>query len=164
MASNPPIHGKPPFVPASKLVNATAEALTNIKTQDHLTWADIGEALGKSDDQAAKYDSGFATMDFTTWLRACSLWGNRFSAAASMLGLSIMQADQTLRRADIQRGMLTLTLVLADLQSAMLDGEMDDAELAAMERQIDQAHQFLEAMRLRLARLKVDRAIERNGR
>jgi len=164
MAVKPPIHGSSTYVSASKMVEATGEALTEIKKHDNLTWADIGEALGKSDDQVAKYGSGFTAMDFTTYLRGCKLWGNRFSAAATLLGLNLSAVEHALRREDIQRGMLSMTLCMADMQAAMLDGEMDDAELAAMERQIDQAHQFLEAMRLRLARLKVDRAIERNGR
>lgn len=64
---------------ASNALEAVGRALNEIKTADRLTWEDVGAELGKSDDQAAKYADGRATMDFITFGRARRKWGKRFT-------------------------------------------------------------------------------------
>lgn len=159
--ANPQISGMRRFAPASKLIEATGEALLKIKEDDNLTWAEVGEALGVEDDQAARYGKGNSEMGFVKFLRGCRAWNGRFSVAAALAGLSIAPGDPALRRPDVQRGMLSLTLVIADLQRAMLDGELTDDELEAMDGLIDHADQFLDALKQRQAEIKADRALNR---
>lgn len=160
--SRPRIHGIAPFVPASKLVEATGEALTQIRREDGLTWGDIGEAIGKSEDQAAKYASGVAVMDFITWLRACTRWNGRFSVAATMVGLSVTSLGPTSSAHDVRQGMLSLMLLMAEIQKAMLDETLEDDELLAMDALIEQASQFLVSMRKRVAAAKAANAERRD--
>lgn len=150
----PQFHGRMPFVAASKLLEATGEALRTIKEQENLTWKELGTAIGMGDDQTAKYGSGNAEMGFTTWLRATQLWNGRFSVAATMMGLSIGATGKSVDAGDLRQGMLSLTLLLAEIQKATLDDTLDDDELVAMDALIDRAGQFLECMRLRLAEAK----------
>ena len=77
--ARPLIHGSRGFVPASTLLQAIADSLSAIRRDDKLTYADIGAAIGKSEDQAAKYCDGSATMDACTFLRACTFWNGRFA-------------------------------------------------------------------------------------
>ena len=62
--SAPSIHGK--VVPASAILTALGDALSRIRQEDRLTWADLGAVLGKSEDQAAKYADGSAENGFAT--------------------------------------------------------------------------------------------------
>lgn len=159
--SDPHISGMRRFASASSLIEATGEAIRKIKKDDNLTWAEVGEVFGVEEDQATRYGNGNSEMGFVKWLRGCRAWNGRFSVAAPLAGLSFMPQDAALRRADVQRGMLSLTLVIADLQKAMLDGDLDDDELEAMDGLIDQADQFLDALKQRQAEIKAARALER---
>lgn len=160
--SNPHIHGIQPYVSASKLVDATGEALTQIKKDLGLTWAEVGEAIGKGEDQASKYGSGLSAMDFTTWLRACQRWNGCFSVAATMMGLSIGPSGNACATSDVRKGMLSLTLLLAELQTALLDDELSDDEVAAMDVLVEQGDRFLEDLKLRVATAKAANAEKRD--
>lgn len=160
--SNPHIHGIQPYVSALKLVEATGEALTQIKKDQGLTWADVGEAIGKSEDMAAKYASGIAVMDFTTWLRACQRWNGCFSVAATMLGLSIVPSGGASTTSDVRKGMVNLTLLLANLQIALLDDDLSDDEVAAMDVLVEAGDRFLEDLKLRVANAKAANAKTRD--
>lgn len=155
---DPHFYGSRRFVPASKLVDATGEALLAIKDADNLTWREIGDGLGVGEDQATRYAKGNSEMGFTTWLRGCHLWNGRFSVAAQLSGFALSQHDNAIRRQDVQRGMLSLTLVIADLQRAMIDGDLGDDELEAMDGVLDQADHFLAALQKRLAEIRASRA------
>lgn len=161
--ADPHIDGMRRFVPASKLVEATGEALLAIKDADNLTWREIGDALGVGDDQATRYAKGNSEMGFTTWLRGCRVWNGRFSVAAALAGLAVEQQAMAVRRQDVQRGILSLTLIMADLQSAMLDGDLHDDELAAMAGALDQADHFLSSLKRRLAEILATLATEREA-
>lgn len=75
----PAIHGKRPVYSASAALEAIATALSSIKREDGLTFADLGAVLGKSEDQAAKYCDGSATMDAVTFGRGKREWNGRFT-------------------------------------------------------------------------------------
>lgn len=153
-AAKPPFHGSPRFVAASTLLDVTGEALTAIKENDNLTWREIGTALGVGDDQAARYGKGNAEMGFTAYLRACQHWNGRFSIAATKMGLSVAPANLPNAAVDARQGMLYMTLLLAELQQAMLDDTLEDDEIAAMDPLIEKADQFLETMRARVAKAR----------
>ena len=147
----PPIVGSARFVAASALLDITGEALTAIKEADNLTWKDVGQVLHVGDDQAARYGKGNAEMGFTAYLRACQAWNGRFSTAATKMGLAMAPANVSASAADVRNGMLHLTMLLVELQQAMLDGDLEDDEVAEMAQLIEQADQFLESMKKRVA-------------
>ncbi len=49
---NPHIHGNRRIVTKDDLSTALGDALLRIKSEERLTWEDIGVVLGKSEDQA----------------------------------------------------------------------------------------------------------------
>lgn len=77
--SPPMVLGKAPPYSATNAVEAIARALTEIRVADKLTFADLGAVLGKSDDSAAHYCDGSATMDAVTFGRGKKEWGSRFT-------------------------------------------------------------------------------------
>lgn len=83
--SKPQIHGISRPYSASRALEAIAAPLLDIKIQDHLTWADLGAVLGKSDDQAAKYADASAAMDIVTFGRGKVAWGSRFTGPFNRL-------------------------------------------------------------------------------
>lgn len=83
--SGPAIHGNRPVFSASAVLDAIATALSAIKHEDRLTYSDIGAILGKSEDQAAKYCDGSATMDAVTFARGKREWNGRFTGAYDRL-------------------------------------------------------------------------------
>lgn len=68
-----------PVFSSSNLVAALAQALSDIKREDGLTYNDLGAVLGKSAETAAKYCDGQATMDAVCLARGRREWGSRFT-------------------------------------------------------------------------------------
>ncbi len=83
-----------PSLSASGLLDALAGALSQIKREDGLTYADLGAALGRSEDQAAKYCEGTATMDAITLARGKRAWGSRFTGPYDRLCQGIIAEAQ----------------------------------------------------------------------
>lgn len=111
-----PIHGLLGTYSASRALDALARALGEIKAQDHLTYADIGAVLGKSEDQAAKYCDGSATMDAVTFGRGRREWGSRFTGYFDRLcegGKPSTHADRACESALVAAA-LALSQALAD--------------------------------------------------
>jgi transcriptional regulator with XRE-family HTH domain len=151
-AATPPIHGKNRFVSASMMLDAMGRALFAIRNEDHLSYADMGQALGKSEDQVAKYCSGTAAMDAPTFLRACSVWNGRFSSAVfSLIGQYVAPSDA--QPINCQTAVIDVTRFLLDLQIALADRTVNDSELSAMRGVIEAAGQIIDGLRARLAAL-----------
>lgn len=72
-------------VSSNDIKEALGNALLKIKSDDNLTWEDMGAALGKSDDQAASYAAGHADMPVTAFFRGKAKFGRRFTHAADAL-------------------------------------------------------------------------------
>lgn len=107
---------------ASNALSAVAQALSEIKHADGLTWSDIGAVLGKSDDQAAKYAEGSATMDFITFGRARKEWGKRFTCYFDQLcgeGQAPGDCDR--------RDMASVAVAAAKMAEALEDDGLIDA-------------------------------------
>lgn len=152
--TNPLIHGTRGFVPASKLLEAIGGSVDAIKKEDGLTWVEMGEALGKSDDQVGKYALSLATMDALTFLRACQVWNGRFANKVfSLLSMTLVDTAAS-SIGDLRRGLLDITQLLAGLQLAMLDGDLDDNEIEGLDAQIEAAGALVDALRLRLAQIR----------
>lgn len=114
----------PPYS-ASNAVAALGEALGDIKREDRLTFADLGAVLGKSEDQAAKYTDGSATMDVITFGRGRREWGARFTGRFDLL------CEASRRAAGGDRAALTAVLALVmELHRALEDQQVcgEDAE------------------------------------
>ena len=144
--SAPTIHSGKGFIPASKLIEATAEALSQIKAEDGLTDPDIGAAVGKHHDQAAKYRTGLAEMSMVTFLRACERWNGRFANdALAMIGMKLvpLEGGESVDQVTVS----SITKLLMKLSVALEDGVVDDRELAAMRDAVDGA---IDGMRERL--------------
>lgn len=159
----PLIHGPRGFVPASKLLDAIGGSLQSIKDEDGLTWADMGEALGKSDDQAGKYALAMATMDALTFLRACQQWKGRFANRVfAQIGFDLCESTGSSTR-EIREGVLALMELATGLQRALLDdGDVSDDELIELGNMVEQCGDLVASLRRKLALIVGERAAKRN--
>jgi predicted transcriptional regulator len=148
--SAPLIHRRSGFVPASKMVNVAGESLRAIKEADDLSWKDMGEALGKSEDQISKYALGTAEMPMTTVFRAMDVWNGRFAnPVLSLFGLHI--SENVASKGSVQSGKVSLVELLLLLERALVDGEIDDAEIDAMAATVESAGAMIDQLRDRVA-------------
>lgn len=136
-------------IAASKLVERAAEALSQIKAEDELTDADMGAALGKHSDQAAKYRTGLAEMSMVTFLRACERWNGRF-ADGVLAHIHMKLAPLEDAEPVTQHTASCITKLLLELSVALEDGQVDDRELAGMRAALDEAGRAIDAMRAKL--------------
>lgn len=83
--NKPTIHGNRLPLTASNVLSALGDDLTKIKSDDKLRWHDVGEVLGVSEDQAAKYADGSAAMNITAYTRGRAVWGKRFTGRVDSL-------------------------------------------------------------------------------
>ncbi|MAG24997.1 hypothetical protein CMI47_05395 [Candidatus Pacearchaeota archaeon] len=135
------IHGDRPVYSASNAADALGRALHEIRQQDGLTWADVGAVLGVSEDQAAKYANGMATMSFVTYGRGKREWNGRFCGYFERLCVD--------SRAGSQCDHLALTNVLSaatSLSQSLADGEITAAEIRESRQLLEQARDDLDAL------------------
>lgn len=113
---NPTIGRNRSVFSASHAVEALANALSRIKSEDGLTFADMGAMLGKSGDQAAKYCDGSATMDAVTFGRAKREWNGRFTGEFDRLCEDSRPAGMHPRECEtsILKAALALSVALQD--------------------------------------------------
>lgn len=143
--SAPAIHGKQTPYSASNALEAIGRAISEIKHQDGLTWADVGAVLGKSEDQAAKYADGTATMDAVTFGRGKREWNGRFTGYFDRLCVDSRPTGAT--------DHTTLTSLLdlsARLAKALEDGEIDKAEVLENRAQLEGVRDAIEAQLAKL--------------
>lgn len=141
--TNPRVRGR--IVAASRIVSALGDALQRIKSEDDLTWPDVGAALGKSDDRAALYAAGAATMDVVTYYRGKQAWNGRFTDAADKL---IADAAGEVDERHAQSCLAKATWALS---VALEDGKLSNAEIAANRSDLERAQDMIGAL---LGRLK----------
>ena len=107
----------------NNLLQAVGDAILEIKHQDNLTWSDIGKVLGVSDDSAAKYASGFASMTFATFMSGKREWGGRFAGPVERLVIAS-------RPGTVSGNMAMMHMLSA---SSAICAAMEDGELTARE-------------------------------
>jgi hypothetical protein len=144
------IRGNRPVFSASNALDAVGRALHEIKSQDNLTWADIGAVLGVSEDQAAKYANGMATMSFVTFLRGKREWNGRFTGYGDRLAM--------LSRPGSVNGHVALAHMLSassSIAAALADGELTTDEIIEnrpmLEAARDEIDGLLSQIRIRAA-------------
>lgn len=140
--STPLIHGK--FISGSAIINAAGDALSRIRHEDRLTWHDLGNVLGKSEDQAAKYADGTAEMGLVACFRARSVWGERFAGGINaLLNGAAPPADPQAAQSCILRAALALS-------TALEDGKLTNQEIAANRQTLERTKDAVESLLARL--------------
>lgn len=139
--SAPLIHGKRSVYSASAAADAIGRAIQEIKSEDKLTWAEIGIVLGKSEDQVAKYADGTAYMDFVTYGRGKREWNGRFTGYFERLCVDSRPGSQC------DHSALTNVLSAAtSLSQSLADGEITAAEIRESRQLLEQARDDLDAL------------------
>jgi hypothetical protein len=142
--NKPLIHGIHRAVSASQILQQLGDALSRIRQEDRLTWADIGAHLGKSEDQAAKYADGTAEMGAVACFRAWNLWGERFCGGAKSLFVK-SHNDHDARMA--QSCVLRAALALAE---ALEDGDLTLQEIRDNRGTLEKAQTVIAAQLARI--------------
>jgi len=142
----PSIHGFRPVLTASAVRQALGDELSLIRQQDGLTWADIGEVLGKSEDQAAKYADGSAEMGVVAYAKAKKQWNGRFTGGLDRL---IHDARGELAETDREREGDILAAALA-LSKALADGEITHSEIRTNRKTLEHARDAIDDLLSRL--------------
>lgn len=144
--TDPAFHGKRPVYSASAALEALGKTLGEIKTQDRMTWSDIGAVLGVSEDQVAKYAAGEATMNVVTYGRGKKEWNGRFTGLFDRLcvdsrpGISGRQTENLVLRAA-----LGLSASLAD------DNHISTQEIYHHRTELEEARDAIDALLERLS-------------
>lgn len=141
----PTIYGNRRAVSASQVLSALGDALTKIKSEDALTWADMGRILGKSDDMAAKYSEGTAELPVTAFYFAKKEWNGRFTGIADKL-VEDARGDVSAHHA--QSCILKAALALS---VALEDGELSVGEIRANRSTLENARDAIDAQLGRLS-------------
>jgi hypothetical protein len=144
---DPLIHGKRPVFSASSVLDAISRSLSEIKAEDRLTYSDLGALLGKSEDQAAKYCDGSATMDAVTFARAKREWNGRFTGYFDRLCVESRPTVHTDRQAQssVLEAALALSKALED------DNAIDRDEVRQNRTTLESARDALNAQLAKLS-------------
>jgi hypothetical protein len=137
-----------PVFSASTVLDEVGTALSAIRRDDKLTFADIAAIIGKSEDQAAKYCAGSAEMGMVAYARARREWNGRFDGALDRLchdTRPVADADRN-RHSKILRAALALSIALED------DDEITPAEVRANRATIEQARDALDELLRKIVR------------
>jgi len=137
-----------PHFSASSVLDVLGEALTTIRREDKLTFADMAAILGKSEDQASKYCAGSAAMDIISFARAKREWNGRFTGGLDRLcyeGRVSEDADRA-RQSKVLKAALALSIALED------DSQITPDEVRANRATIENARDALDELLRKLVR------------
>lgn len=155
--TSPHIHGTRLAFSVSKALSVVADTLTGIRREDQLTWADMGDALGKSDDRARDYANDLSEMPLGAFLLGCRRWNGRLANPVFSLMRMHLEDQSTIQTSDNDK-LVRVTKLAHLLTVALTDeatpGVVDDAELA--EIPIDDlvaAEEAAKALRIRRQQL-----------
>jgi hypothetical protein len=140
----PHIHGIRKAVTASSVLDEIADALTLIKHEDRLRWTDLGEVLGKSEDQVAKYADGSATMDAVSFVKARAAWGGRFIGGIDRL---IEKSGPRISCNQTQHRILAAAVAI---EEARHDGQLSIDDIRANRTTFENARDAIDAQLARL--------------
>lgn len=142
--SAPLIHGRNRPLTASDIRETAGDALAAIRIEDRLTWADMGEILGKSEDQAAKYADATAEMGIVVYTKARIAWGSRFCGGLDKL---VERASPQVSGHQAQSCILKASLALS---VALEDGELTETEIRQNRGTLERARDAIDAQLARL--------------
>ena len=135
---------------ASKVLDEVGNALSVIRKEDRLTFADMGAVLGKSEDQAAKYCDGSAEMGVIAYARAKREWNGRFTGGLARLCAESRPAhDNTdrARQSKVLRAALALSEALED------DGEISPEEVRDNRKSLEDARSAIDELLRKIVRV-----------
>lgn len=142
--SKPQIHGIRKQLTATNILAALGDDLLRIKMEDHLRWADIGEVLGKSEDQAAKYADASAEMCITAYAKGAAAWNGRFTGSLEkLINGARPQGNAHAAQSAILKAALALSVALED-------GELTVEEVRANRATLEQARDAIDGQLARL--------------
>ena len=124
--NKPTIHGIRKPLTAFNVLEALGDDLTKIKSDDKLRWTDVGEVLGVSEDQAAKYADGSAAMNITAYTRGRAVWGKRFTGKVDTL------VDGWRPSVDAHHTQSCVLKCALSIAEALEDGELSVDEIQQM--------------------------------
>jgi len=137
-------------VSGSKLIDVLAGSLTEIKSEDGLTDAEIGKFLHKGVDAGKAYRTGYAEMPVTSFLRGCERWNGRFANdTLALIGMKLVPIanaevnDQTLQT--------RLAKLMFEVSVALEDGVITPFELNGMKRTLIEAGEAIDSFREKAA-------------
>lgn len=127
---------------ASAVLETVARDLALIKHQDRLTYGDIGAIMGKSEDQAAKYCEGTATMDLVAFARAWREWNGRFAGGLAALCHDSRPSKHCdrVRQSNVLEAAWALSVALQD------DGEVSPGEVRDNLKTLEAARDALDEL------------------
>lgn len=140
--SAPLFHGKP--LTSSRILKALADDLSKIKSEDGLTWVEVGEVLGVSDDQAAKYADGSASMNVITFTRGRIAWNGRLTGTLDKM------VEGATGHIDGQHSQTLILKAALSLSSALEDGSLTDCEILANRKTLEDAKAAIERLLCRV--------------
>lgn len=137
-----------PVFSASSILDTVGEALTAIRKEDKLTFADMAAVLNKSEDQAAKYCAGAQEMGLIAYARAKREWNGRFTGGLDRLCHDARPSDDAdrTRQSKVLKAALALSIALED------DGEISPDEVRANRATIENARDALEELLRKVVR------------
>lgn len=133
-----------PVFSASAALEAAGRALNEIKSQDRLTWSDVGAVLGVSEDQAAKYADGTATMNFVTFYRGRREWNGRFTGYIDRL------CDESRPGVSDRHAQTSILAAALALSQALEDGDINPDEVLANRSTLENARDAIDAQLAKL--------------
>lgn len=128
------------------MLEVIAADLSKIKSEDRLTYADIGRILGKGDDMAARYCDGTAEMGVTAYAFARKEWNGRFTGSLDAM-IEEARGDAT---SDRHKESCILKAAFA-LSVALVDDDLTDSEIRANRPTLEAAKDAIEALLKRIA-------------
>jgi hypothetical protein len=159
MSAKPHIHGRRHGFSVSKALEQLGDDLKQIKKEESLSWADVGRALGKSDDRASDYANALSEMPVSAFLLGCKEWNGRFAnGVLSLIGMKLVDTDAE-AVSDTEK--LTRLLKLAHLISMALNdlespGSVDDDELRDIGLDaLVEASRAIDSLRNRLVKINL---------
>jgi hypothetical protein len=98
------------------ILSAIADAISRIKSEDRLSWKDIGRVVDKHHDQVPKYADGSAKMDVVSFALARRTWGSRFTGQLDHLldGVTICDVSDRACEGKVLRAALAMSEALSD--------------------------------------------------
>ena len=140
----PLIHGKRRCLTATDIRETLGDSLAAIRLEDRMTWVDLGEILGKSEDQAAKYADGSAEMGVVSYTKARIAFGSRFTGALDKL------VERTAPAMDAHQAQSCILKAALALSVALEDGKLTDDEIRANRGTLERARDAIDAQLARL--------------
>lgn len=141
--SAPRFVGKP--LTSSRIVEALGDDLLRIKSEDRMSWVDVGEVLGCGDDQAARYAAGHATMNVVAYTRGRLVWGSRFTSSVDNMVNVGKDAP------DAQKTQTCILHAAMQLSIALQDGDLCENDVRKNRSTLEAARDAIDAQLARLA-------------